>query len=348
LSSYATPTLSRRGALLGAGAAAFTLVSGCGSQPKRGTAKAPDQVTYLTGFGAAGREAHAWVAEAKGFFATAGLKVTIGLGAPETNVKSTVAGQAQFAAVDASGELIRHSPSASAPAGTRIVGAIQPRTVVSLMSLQGYGINSARDLAGRTVGVATGAVPKTLFPGYAKLANVDPASVKFLNAQPSELPGLLLTHRVDAVGLFVAGAAGLEKAAGGRKVVILPYDEFLSDLMGTVIVTPTALPDSNPDLVRRFMGALMQGLKYTLDHPDEAGDILKRAQPTQDAKLAAREVALMDPYCRPERGQQFGVIDSVRVARSIASLEGTGLLTGPLTPQDVIAFGMLGNAPKVA
>lgn len=40
-----------------------------------------DKVTYLTAFGAVGRDAFAWVAQEKGYFKESGLDVTIQLGA---------------------------------------------------------------------------------------------------------------------------------------------------------------------------------------------------------------------------------------------------------------------------
>ena len=56
-----------------------------------------ERVTYLTGLGAFGREAFAWVAAAKGYFRDAGLEVTIVPGAAgDENLKKIAAGTAQF------------------------------------------------------------------------------------------------------------------------------------------------------------------------------------------------------------------------------------------------------------
>src|SRR5436190_1190511 len=71
-----------------------------------GSAK-PDKVTYLTAFGAVGRDAFAWVAQEKGYFKDAGLDVNIQLGAATgENLKGLAAGQAQFANLDLIGAWI--------------------------------------------------------------------------------------------------------------------------------------------------------------------------------------------------------------------------------------------------
>jgi NitT/TauT family transport system substrate-binding protein len=340
------PTLSRR-TLAAATAAVLTgTITGCASTRNTRAATTPaDKVTYLTAFGAAARESYAYVAAAKQFFTDAHLDVTIQVGSPELNVKSLVAGQAQFASVDGSGELIRHSGGTSP--GTTIVAAVHQQTLIAIVALAGSGISGARDLTGKTIGVATNAVPKTLFPGYAKQAGLDASTVKWVETAPDQLPRLLLAKTVPAIGLFAPGIAGLEKQAGKGKVTTLPYSEYLRDLFGTVIITPEKLPHTNPDLVRRFVGALMRGVLYALDHPDETGQIIHAAQPAIAADVAAREYVLMRDYTLPPKGVQLGVMEPARVARAIASLQSLGLITSGLTPEMVVVPDMLGNSPTI-
>ena len=64
--------------------AAALAVTGCsGSDDKSGdpTGKETDKVAYITAFGAVGRDAFAWVAKEKGYFAEAGIEVDIKEGA---------------------------------------------------------------------------------------------------------------------------------------------------------------------------------------------------------------------------------------------------------------------------
>lgn len=304
-----------------------------------------DKVTYLTGFGAFGREGFAWVARDKGFFAEAGIDVTIQPGAAgDANLRVLASGRAQFAVIDYSGALVR--------AGTgvfdqyKLVGVVTRQTLIAMMALAGGGIVTPRDLAGKTIGQATGAVPKTLFGAYAQLAGFDPAGVRWVQTTPQQLPGLLATGKVDAIGQFVVGEPAIRQAAGGRPVVTLPYGDYLTDLYGNAVVASTALISSNPDLVRRFTRALLRGLRYAVDHPQETADILHRAVPAVDPGTATAEVELLRDYVgAPDAGggpeAAFGAFDSARVARGVALMQSLRLIPAAVTPEQVVSFDIM-------
>jgi NitT/TauT family transport system substrate-binding protein len=116
----------------------------------------------------------------------------------------------------------------------------------------------------------------------------------------------------------------------------------VGDLYGNALITTTELIRSNPDLVARFRDALLEGLAYSLDHPDEAGQILHKYQPSLDAESAADELRLMEPSVRG--GQDFGDLNPARVARAVAILEGTGIIPTALQPEQVVAFNLVPGA----
>ncbi|GAA0434706.1 ABC transporter substrate-binding protein [Actinoplanes capillaceus] len=313
------------------------LITGCGDSEDSPEAGA-DKVTYLTAFGAVGRDAFAWVAREKGYFRDAGLDVTIQLGAATgENIKVLSAGQAQFANLDMTGAWIL-AGKGQAP-DIRAFAAVHQQTLVSIIALEGSGITTPKDLEGRKLGAATGSVNQLLFPAYAKLAGIDAGKVEWVNAPPAQLPSLLASGRVDALSTFLIGARGIEKAAGGKKTVVLPYSEFLPGLFGNGLMASSRVTTADPDMVRRFRDAALKGLQYTLDHPDEAAQILKKAQPTADVTAAVGEITLMTPAVKPS-----GVIDKTKVADALATLEGNGLIPPGLTPESVVDFSLAPTA----
>ena len=334
----------RRRLLGTAGLVAASAVTGACSAGRPKPALQPstrDKITYLTAFGSFGREGYAWVARDKGFFAEAGLEVDIKPGAAgDLNLKTLAAGQAQFTVIDYSGALVRAGNGSFGD--FRCVAALTSRTLIALMSLAGYGIQAPADLKGKTIGQAQGAVIKTLFPAYARLAGVDPDTVKWLEFTPQELPALLASRRVDAIGQFVVGQPAIAKAAGGRDVVVLPYSNFLGDLYGNVLVTRTDLLNTRPELVQRFTGALLRGLDYAVAHPEEAGQILHKAVPTTDAVTAAAELILLRAYV----GTQPGRFDAPKVRRGIALLQGLGLFSSGFDPEQLVSFDTAAVSPS--
>jgi NitT/TauT family transport system substrate-binding protein len=222
----------------------------------------------------------------------------------------------------------------------RAIAAIHQQTLVSIVSLESSKVAQPKDLEGKKVGAATGSVNQLLFPAYARLAGVDPLKVTFVNVAPPQLPALLASSQVDALSTFLIGRGGIEKAAG-KKAVIMPYSDYLSDLYGNALVTSATMAGQNPDLVKRFRVAAVKALKWTIENPDEAAQILRKAQPAADLAAATGEIKLMTQYVKPTvTNAPIGALDQQRVARAIAILQGSGLIPSGLTPEAVVAFDL--------
>jgi NitT/TauT family transport system substrate-binding protein len=343
------PTVRRR-TLLGATglvAAAPALAACTGGRADPPPRQPPAKVTFLTGAGLNPLGSFPFTAQAKGYFAEVSLEVEVQPGSAADNHQLLASGQADFAHVDGAAAYIRYTQGGDT--GFRIVAAVQQRTINSLVALASSGIERPTDLEGRTIGVVRGSVPEIVFPAYAELAGIDASSVRFEYSDFPGLIGLLVGRQVDAAGLFVPTAPGVE-AAAGEPVTVLPYDEFITGLYGTVIVASADLVERDPDLVRRFTGALMRGLEYTVDNPEEAGRILHEAAPANDPAASAAQIALMQPYVLPsDPSAPVGVMDSGRVAQGIALLQSLGLV--PLSSnlaaeQDIIAWEIVPGAEE--
>jgi NitT/TauT family transport system substrate-binding protein len=337
--------MTRRFRPLAAALLATVLVTSACSSSSGGAKKAEanstalTKVTYVTGFGAVGRDAFAWVAQEKGYFKEAGLEVDIQKGAGNTqNLTLLKSGQAQFAAMDFSGGEVL--------AGTgkftdwRAVAAVHQQTLVSIMTTKATGITKPADLTGRTIATASGSVSELLFPAYAKLAGVDPAKVTMKGAQATALNSLMAGRQVDALSTFLLSKKALETATK-QDVVVMPYSDYLSDLFGNVIVARDEIIKSDKGLVKKFVGAILKGLQYSLDHPDEAAAILNKAEPSAKIPAAVGEINAMKPYTSPPNGAPLGHLDQDRVARSIAVLQGNGLMPNGLTPDKVADFSFV-------
>jgi NitT/TauT family transport system substrate-binding protein len=292
-----------------------------------------DNVTYLTGFGAVGRDAFAWVALEKGYFQAAGIKVEIRKGAGNVpNLTALKAGQAQFAAMDFAGAEILAGQGRFTE--WRAVAAIHQQTLVSIMTTKSSGITGPAGLAHKKIATASGSVSELLFPAYARLAGLDPKTVTMQGTQPTALNGLMAKHRVDAVSTFLLSKTALE-AATKEPIVVMPYSDYLKNLYGNVIVTRSQVLDADPGLVQRFTTAALKGLQYSLDHPDEAAAILNRAEPSASIPAAVGEIMAMKPY---SGGIYVGRLDEQRVTASINELTRASLMPPGLTASQVADF----------
>ncbi|MEH1015589.1 ABC transporter substrate-binding protein [Micromonospora sp. CPCC 206060] len=315
-----------------AAAALALTVSGCGGSEKTDSPDAAS-VTYLTSFGTFGRDSYAYVALEKGYFEEAGLKVTIkpGTGTGTVDVMKLIgSGQADYGTGDLSGVI---TTMANEKFPVRAVAAIHQRSMAGIASLD-KAIDSPEKLAGASIADSAGSTNMIIFPAYAKVAGIDPKSVKFVPSSPQALPQLLAAGSVDAIGQFAAGKPLLEKAAGGKTVTMLPYADKLPDLYGNGLLVSAAKLDSDREQVEKFTAALVKGLIYAVDHPEEAAQLLKKHDRTADETVAAAELTEMRPYVMGDGGPA-GELDRERVARMITLLAGTGTLKSTPSADDL-------------
>jgi len=331
-----------------AGTAALT--AGCDSSSKKtGTAsgQALEKIVYLTGYGNFGRDAYVYVAMEKGYFSDAGFDVEVQTGqGTGANIKLLQAGKVHFSPVDLSGFLVAVGGKGTAKVtGLTAVAAIQQRSLSAVLSLEGNGITSPKDLEGKTLSDLPGSVNRTLFPTYAKLADFDYTKVKWVDATPQTVMSNLALGKVAGIGQFVVGKPTVETLAKGRKAIVLPFSDYIADLYGNVLVTQADLVSKQPEKVAKFTAALLKGLSDAINNPTELAEIMLKYVPAAVPKMATAEMTSMVPYVRSAAaGLPVGALAAERVARSIAILQGAGQLEEGLTPEQVVNVDILAPA----
>ena len=312
--------------------------SACGGGGDSSSSDEVTQVDYLTSFNTFGRDSYVYVAQEKGYFKDAGIEVSIKPGSGSVDVMKLVAsGRADFGPADFPAVA---TTVANEDLPVTAVAMIHQKTLAALISLEGYGIEKPADLEGKKIADTPGSTVQVNFAAYAKAAGIDPAKVEFVPAAPPALPQLLASRKVDVVGQFVIGGGLMSAAAEGKPAVILPYGDFLDDLYGMALVTSKKLAESDPELVKAFTEALLKGLQYAIDHPQEAGEILKKHVPAQDAAVAAREVELMAAYVRGTESAPIGSVSKDKVSKAIATLADADVLRADITPEDLVDFDL--------
>jgi NitT/TauT family transport system substrate-binding protein len=298
-------------------------------------AGAADKVTFVTDFGFNGRHAYYYVALEKGYYAKQNLDVQIvrGQGSADA-VKQVAAGTAQIGFAD-SGAVILGRGNDQIP--VKLVAMVYAKPPHAIYVLKDSGIAKPKDLEGKKIAdTAFSAVPK-LFDAYAKAAKIDGSKVTWLVASSDTLPGMLTTGRADGIGQFIVGEPLLAKAAAPKQVLALPYADAGLDLYGNGIIASDNLIKSNPDLVRRFVAATMQGLKDAIADPLEAGNIMHKHHRQVEPDIAAGETRLVGTLT----AQPLGVLEPQRVKQTLEIVAGAYALKHSVTPDDIYAPGFV-------
>jgi NitT/TauT family transport system substrate-binding protein len=300
-------------------------------------AYAADKVTFVTDFGYNGRHAYYFVALEKGYYARENLDVAIvrGQGSADA-VKQVAAGTAQIGFADAAAIILGRGND---QIPVKLVAVVYAKPPHAIYVLKDSGIARPKDLEGKKLAdTAFSAVPK-LFDAYAKAAGIDAAKVTWLVASSDTLPGMLTTGRADGIGQFTVGEPLLAKSAAPKQVFALSYADVGLDLYGNGIIASDALIKSNPDLVRRFVGATMQGLKDAIADPVAAGAIMNKHHREVDADIATGETKIVGTLT----GQPLGALDPARVKKTLDIVSGAYTLKHPVTPDDLYAPGFVSN-----
>ena len=243
------------------------MLAACQSNEKEPTALR--EVTFMAGFRPQANLPFvgAYVAQEKGFFADEGLDVTIehSAGGGE-HLQLLTAGEIEFTTQDAAVLLKRR-----ADPGLPIVsiGLIGQHGQQAFVALADSGINSPEDWVGHTVGFK-GTPPPDLFAIMAA-AGVDEADVELVNVGFD--PRTLTEGLIDVYPVFKSNEPNLIRGWGYE---LNQWDaaDFGVPTLGLTYVTSEEMIAERPELVQSFMNAVLRGIEYAQDNPDEAVDIV--------------------------------------------------------------------------
>jgi ABC-type nitrate/sulfonate/bicarbonate transport system substrate-binding protein len=227
------------------------------------------EVTFMAGFRPQANLPFvgAYVAQEKGFFADEGLAVTIehSAGGGE-HLQLLAAGEIEFTTQDAAVLLKRR-----ADPGLPIVsiGLIGQRGQQAFVALADSGINAPSDWMGRTVGFK-GTPPPDLFAIMAA-AGVDEADVELVNVGFD--PRTLTEGLIDVYPVFKSNEPNIIRG-WGYELVQWDAADFGVPTLGLTYVTSEEIIAEEPEMVQSFMNAVLRGIEYAQDNPDEAVEIV--------------------------------------------------------------------------
>ncbi len=281
--------------------AVFLLVvlAGCGGASGSGeSSDGLERVTLTLDWYPNADHAGIYAAQAEGFFEEAGLEVEIQQPSDPTAVLQLVAaGQSEFG-ISYENEMTN---AAAREVPVRSVMAIMQEPLNSIISLEEAGISAPEDLAGKTVGYAGQSFGTAVLDTVLREAGEDPTSVEKINVGLDLRPALI-SERVDAVVDAYWNIEAVELAQEGFETNVIRLPEVgVPNYNELVVATSESYAEENPDLVRRFVGALVEGHRYALENPEAARDALLAANEELDPEVAEETVGLTVPLFEAER-----------------------------------------------
>ncbi|MCS7111411.1 MAG: ABC transporter substrate-binding protein [Ignisphaera sp.] len=268
-----------------------------------------------------GPQAPFLIAYYKGFFAEEGLSVTIDRGYGSAKVVSDVAAglfDIGFGDLNSLIEFKSKNPDAK----VKLIAVIHVRSPLSVVTLKSTGISSPKDLEGRRVGAPAGDAARRIFPAFAKAAGIDSNKITWITMDVPLREPMLVKGEVDAVtGFYYTVVLNLQNLGVSEgNITVFRYSDYM-DILGNGIVVNTDFLGKHPEAVTKFLRAVIKGIKYAIENPDEAVGMVLKKDPTLN-KDVERKRLLMALELINVKGitdkYGFGYIDPAFVERNIA------------------------------
>jgi len=223
-----------------------------------------------------------YVAQSKGYYKAAGLKVTFNHGIVTGLVGSLATGKTTF--VFASGDELLIARDKNKSLKAIDVAAVYQKYPVSLIVPADSEIKTLADLKGRSIGVPgffgatyTGLLA-LLYHAQLSLSDVNVQSIGFNQVSA------LLQRDVDAV-MGYSNNEPLQLERRGLEVRTFVASDYQPLVSNSILVTEQMYHEQ-PQVVKSFVRATLKGLQDVLDNPSAAVDISKSYVPSMNADQA--------------------------------------------------------------
>ena len=283
-----------------------------------------------------------YAAQAEGYFEEAGLEVEIQQPSDPTAVLQLVAaGQSEFG-ISYENEMTN---AAAREVPVRSVMAIMQEPLNSIISLEEAGITSPEDVAGKTIGYAGQSFGVAVLDTVLREAGEDPSSVEKINVGLDLRPALT-SERVDAVVDAYWNIEAVELAQEGFETNVIRLPEVgVPNYNELVVATSESYAEENPDIVRHFVGALVEGHRYTLENPEAARDALLAANEELDPEVAEETVGLTVPLFESRDGR-IGYQDPEEWSAYVDWAVENNVLPGPVEVDAVMTNEFLSESQE--
>ncbi len=272
-----------------------------------------------------------FVAQTKGYFKEAGLKVEIiqpGEVYPEAAVAS---GAADF------GISFQENVTLARADNVPIISiaAVLQHNTSGFASAAKLNVTSPADFEGLRYGAWGSPFELPTLEVLMKCSDADFSKLKIVQTGFTDPLALIEENQIDMAWIFYGWQGFQAKQQGVDLNVVMMKDYFncIPDYYTPVVITSEETAAKRGEVVKAFMKALSRGYDFAIEHPDEAANILITAVPELDTELVKASQDWISPYYKAEAPRWGEQKESVWQNYSNWMVE-HGILPAPITASD--------------
>ncbi len=295
-------------------------------------------VTLLLGFRPDVQFAPFYVGQRDGYYADAGLEVTIEHKQAPDVQRLVADGQAEFGVADATDVMIARTSGIP----VSYVSTLYERFPVAIIGRKGKVPSDPSGLAGKTIGTPG----KFGSSWHALLALLSAGGLRETDVTIREYPQFnqadgLANGDVDLITGF-RNNEPLRLEAQGIPVDLLTIDQ-IAPLPGPGMIVGQALLDHDADLVRRFAQATARAQQAVIEKPDLGLQAAKVSVPTlgDDLETARAVLQATTTLWAGDGGFSGGRIDVARWRKTYVIMQKLGFIDGSVPVEQMIAPSIL-------
>ena len=218
-----------------------------------------------------------YIAKENGYFDEQGLDVDIQhVNTPGENIRFLATNQVQFTTADAATVLERRTSDPALPVFS--IAMIGQRGQQGFAVLEDSSIATPADWVGKTAGYK-GTQPTADFFAILAANGIERSAVN--DVRVGFEPQVLTEGRVDIFPVFLSNEPDTLRRLG-YDVRVFEAADFGAPTLGLTYVTTDEYASENPDVVRRFLKAVLRGIAFANENPTEAIDIVLQYAPQED------------------------------------------------------------------
>ncbi|KLA22925.1 ABC transporter substrate-binding protein [Bacillus cereus] len=259
------------------------MIAGCSSNSA--SDKSKKEITVMLDWYPNAVHSFIYAAIEKGYFKEEGVKVNIKFPSNPTDPLTLAAAGKVTVGLYYQPDVVMAKANEQIP--VKSIGAVVRSPLNHVVSLKSAGIQSPKDLEGKTVGYSGTPLSEMYLKTMVKEAGGNPDTVKVVDVGFDLVPALI-TKKVDAVtGAYINHEVPVMRHEGHEPAYFNPADYGVPNYHELVFVTGDKTLKKDKEALQAFLRGTKKGYDFMKKNPDEALNILLNHQEKENFPLVS-------------------------------------------------------------